>query len=302
MSEQNRQGFWREVFARQGSIIPHVLPLVLTFGVIAIGVWLLARVIEKLLNVWCALEIMPFEFAGVALGVLLVFRTTAGYDRWWEARKLWGGFVDRTRNLVISALSYGPSDPEWRDKFVRWVAVYPHVCRHILRGERPGSEVNNLLGSLDAESVAAAQHMPVYVSARLAELLRVACDRFGMDRFTFLQLDRERVLLIDNFGGCERIRNTPVPKAYSLKIRHFIFLFLVSLPIALLHRLESDWLIPLITMLVAYPLVSLDQLGVELENPFSTHNLSHLPLNDLCTTIEQNLFAVLKAAPHNSPP
>src|SRR5262245_38065754 len=177
MSDQLRQGFWREVFARQGSIIPQVLPLVLTFGLIASGIWGVARFAENLLDLRCALEIMPFEFAGAALGVLLVFRTNAGYDRWWEARKLWGGFVDRTRNLVISAMTYGPTDPEWREKFVRWVAAYPHVARHALRGERPGPEVANLLGPEDTERVAAAQHMLVFVSAKLAELLREACDR-----------------------------------------------------------------------------------------------------------------------------
>jgi putative membrane protein len=71
-------------------------------------------------------------------------------------------------------------------------------------------------------------------------------------------------------------------------------MFLVMLPFALLHRLDGDWLVPVITMLVAYPLLSLDQIGIELENPFSTSNLSHLPLNDISATIERNLLGILK--------
>jgi putative membrane protein len=35
-----------------------------------------------------AVEVNPFEIAGAVLGLLLVLRTNAGYDRWWEARKL----------------------------------------------------------------------------------------------------------------------------------------------------------------------------------------------------------------------
>ncbi|MFO0879868.1 MAG: bestrophin family ion channel [Gemmataceae bacterium] len=292
MSEQTRQGFWREAFALQGSIAPNMLPLVAVFGGIAALLCALAWQIEQIFEVRIGVDVTPHELAGAALGLLLVLRTNAGYDRWWEARKLWGGFVDRSRNFVISALAYGPASATWRDDLVRWAAAYPHVARHSLRGEGPGDEVLRLLGRERWERVAAAEHMPAYVALQLAHLLRQACELLGMNRFAFLQVDRERALLIDNYGGCERIRNTPLPRVYSIKIRQFLFLFLLTLPIALLHRLGSDWLVPLITMLVAYPLLSLDQIGVELENPFAVERLSHLPLVGIATTIEGNLLAL----------
>jgi putative membrane protein len=136
--------------------------------------------------------------------------------------------------------------------------------------------------------------MPSFVALKLGDLLHEACERLEMDRFAFIQVDRERALLIDHIGACERIAKTPLPRAYSIKIRRFIVMFLLMLPFALLHRLDGDWLVPFITMLVAYPLLSLDQIGVELENPFSTSNLSHLPLDDISATIERNLLGVLK--------
>ena len=80
---------------------------------------------------------------------------------------------------------------------------------------------------------------------------------------------------------------------YSLKIRHFILLFLLLLPVAMIPQLNTIWWIPILTMLIAYPLLSLDQIGVELENPFSTANHSHLPLNDISATIERNLLSFL---------
>ena len=253
-----------------------------------------SRWLEYCLQTQFLLDVTPFEFAGAALGILLVFRTNAGYERWWEARKLWGGFVDRSRNFVISALTYGPRDARWREQLVRLTACYPHVVRHTLRGERPASEVVGLVGPETAAEIASAQHMPSLVALKLAELLRAACDEHGMDRFAFLQLDRERVLLIDNFGGCERILNTPMPRAYSIKIRHFLVMFLLILPITLLHRFDCVWLVPIISMIVAYPLLSLDKLGVELENPFATTNLSHLPLDEISATIERNVLGLLQ--------
>jgi putative membrane protein len=114
-----------------------------------------------------------------------------------------------------------------------------------------------------------------------------------MSEFAFLQADKERAMLIDHIGACERILKTPLPGAYAIKIRRFIVLFLVTLPFALLHKLDHAWLDPLVTMLVAYPLVSLDQIGVELQNPFSPRRLSHLPLDDISRAIEWNVLALL---------
>ncbi len=119
---QDRRYFWREAFAWQGSVTPLVIPYVLAFGLIATAICVLEWLEERLYHVKIGLEIAPFEIAGAALGLLLILRTNAGYDRWWEARKLWGGIVNQSRNLVISALSYGPADPGWRERFVKWAA------------------------------------------------------------------------------------------------------------------------------------------------------------------------------------
>lgn len=290
---QDRHAFWRQAFAWQGSITPLVVPYVLAFGVIAAAVCGLGWLVERFCQVSIGLEIAPFEVAGAALGLLLILRTNTGYDRWWEARRLWGGIVNQSRNITISALSYGPADRVWREKFVRWAAVFPHVARCSLRGEQPSPEVAALVGPEGSAQIAAAAHMPSFVALTLADFLREAYDSHKLDRFAFLQVDRERAALIDHIGGCERILKTPIPLVYAIKIRRFIALFLLMLPFALLHRINGDWLIPFITMLVAYPLISLDQIGIELQNPFVVTNLSHLPLADITATIEKNLVGLL---------
>jgi ion channel-forming bestrophin family protein len=71
-------------------------------------------------------------------------------------------------------------------------------------------------------------------------------------------------------------------------------MFLLTLPLLLMDQLDHDWLVPFISMLVAYLLLSLDQIGVELENPFSTSNLSHLPLDDISADIERDVLSMLK--------
>ena len=292
---EDRQRFWREAMAWRGSVTPLVVPYVLAFGLIASAICAGAWLEERIYQVKIGLEIAPFEIAGAALGLLLILRTNAGYDRWWEARKLWGGIVNQSRSLAIGALAYGPADPIWKEQFVKWVAVFAHVARRSLRGEPPGDDVRALVGERATSEIAASAHMPSAVALKLAELLQSACEDQQMDRFGFLQIDRERAELIDHIGACERILKSPLPLVYSIKIRRFIALFLLTLPFALLHRLNSDWLVPFITMMVAYPLMALDQIGIELQNPFSKANLSHLPLDDISTTIESNLLGLLQA-------
>jgi putative membrane protein len=115
-----------------------------------------------------------------------------------------------------------------------------------------------------------------------------------MDPLAFLEADRERDWLIEYEGGCERIRNTPVPAAYSINIRRLTFLYLVFVPFALLDHLQGvEWLTPLVMMLIAYPVLSMDQIAVELERPFDAASLNHLPLDELTARIESELLGLL---------
>jgi putative membrane protein len=95
------------------------MPFVLIFGLVASGICGISWFVETQFQVRIALAIAPFEFAGAALGLLLILRANAGYDRWGEARIVWGGIVNQSRNLVIGAMAYGPNNSEWREKIVR---------------------------------------------------------------------------------------------------------------------------------------------------------------------------------------
>jgi len=279
--------FWSEIDRIEGSATPYVLRRTLVFGLIA----LLVTFVEKhpaFPNV--AIPMAPYEVLGVAMGALLVLRTNAGYERWWEARKLWGGIVNQSRNLVIQALSYGPDDPEWKRQIVSWTAAFAYVSRRSLRAERHLPELGKLVGKVKAQRIASVEHMPTAVALAIGQLLREGADK-GMDRFAFLKAEDERARLIDHLGGCERILKTPLPEAYSIEIRQFIFVFLVALPFGIL--LKVDWLTPLVTMLVAFPILALDEIGVELQDPFSERRLNHLPLDQICESLERNLMALL---------
>ena len=129
MKDHGSREFWADAFALQGSATPQVLLRVAKFTLFSVVVTAI-HLYENNINL--GIDVAPLEYAGAVLGVLLVLRTNAGYDRWWEGRKLWGGIVSQSRDLAIAALAYGPPDPEWRASIVRWTAAFAHVARRSL--------------------------------------------------------------------------------------------------------------------------------------------------------------------------
>ena len=288
--------FWREAVLIKGSVTPIVIFNVFVFGLIAAIICAVDHYIEDVFQVNLGLEVGPHEIAGAALGLLLILRTNAGYDRWWEGRTLWGGIVNQTRNLALESLAYGPKDKVWSTELITWVKAFPHAAKSSLRSEKELGKFEQLLGISEAKKLVASSHMPFYVSLKIAGLLRSALDKGVINAFAFAQMERERSLLIDHIGACERILKTPLPIVYSVKIRRFVAIFLITLPFALLHQMETDWLVPLVIMLVSYPLVSLDQIGIELQNPFYKSSLNHLPLDEIAESIEKTLQEMLASS------
>lgn len=300
MDVKSGRSFFVEATAIRGSATPHVLFEIACFGLLATATCCASFFIEQRFQVRLGLEVGWFELASAAVSLLLVLRTNSGYERWWEARRLWGGIVNQSRNLAISATAYGPTDAAWRERFLAWVVAFPYVACASLRAERSPDHVAELIGAEAGTRLELASHRPSAVALELAEMLQEARRDHDMDPWAFAQVDRERAQLIDHIGGCERILKSPLPLVYSIKIRRLIALLLATLPLVLLHRLSADWLVPLVTMMVAYPMVSLDRIGYELQYPFQSHGLAPLPLEDICAGIESAVRGLVR--PGNSAP
>ncbi|TGS30891.1 hypothetical protein EN823_15410, partial [bacterium M00.F.Ca.ET.180.01.1.1] len=87
----------------RGSVVPRILPQI--FGFAAYGA-LVVVIVRALKLDFGNAGTAPFALLGVALSIYLGFRNNAAYDRWWEARKLWGQLVFDIRNRARA--STGP--------------------------------------------------------------------------------------------------------------------------------------------------------------------------------------------------
>lgn len=275
--------FWKSAFAVKGSVTPKVMKKVI-----------LAVLYSSLVSIMhysgfsMAIPIGPFEYAGLIMGLLLVFRINAGYDRWWEARKLWGNVVNQSRNLAILIINYSHGNiARSRKKLLSYIAALPFLMKNNLRAEESIQELYKLVDKKTYDILLQAEHRPNLLSSMIAHELNLLRNNGALDSFAFLKAEELRIKTIDCQGACERIVKTPMPFVMAVKSRRFIFLFLLTLPLALVNT--SLYINPVVTGLVAYALFSLDQIGIELQNPFSEKSLSHLPLDEVCKTIESNI-------------
>ena len=281
--------FWFDVFPRDPlshKYVRRVVRSLLPF----IGFAILAYVLDRFTHLTVDIGVAPYEVAGGVLGVFLVLRTNSGYDRWWEARKLWGGITNQCRSLATAATAYG-TDPAWKAEIVCWITLFAHATRRHLRGEHELPEAMRLIRGPLAASLARSPHPPQMVAMHIARLLREGSESGQMPEAILMQMERDRISLLDFMGGCERIVKTPLPRAYNTVIRQFLVLFLVTLPFGILQKVT--WMVPFITAFVGFPLLALDEIGTELQNPFSVDHVNHLPLEQICQTIEDNLRELL---------
>jgi putative membrane protein len=228
---------------------------------------------------------------GLAVGLLLVFRTNASYDRFWEGRKLWGRIVNESRNLARAASLYLRDDPDLSRAVIGWTSVLAHVVKHNLRGAAELGPFGQRLPEAEVKAALESRNVPMHVASRLTTLLIEARSRGLISDYVLIQLDQNVQLLVDYLGGCQRISKTPLPFAYVVHLRRALILYCFSLPFALVA--DFGWGTVLDTLMVAYIFFGIEEIGVEIEHPFGLDD-NDLPLEAICATIDADLATLIE--------
>ena len=239
-----------------------------------------------------AIPVTGHTLIGAVLGLLLVFRTNASYDRFWEGRKLWGGIVNDSRNLGRLATAHLKEDAESLRKLLRWTMVFPWSVRYRLLGWKDiGCDTDDLPKG-EVKLTEQAEHVPLAVARRITEQVEVARQRGLISDIQQSTFDAVISRLIDAVGACERIHNTPLPFAYMVHLRRALILFLATVPLAIVK--DFGWATIPATLVISYVMLGVEEIGVEIEDPFGTDD-NDLPLKPICETIESNLRGLLPA-------
>jgi putative membrane protein len=285
MIVRKKLNWFRMLFVWRGSVLPEILPRL-------IALFLLSSTVVyfhgELFHYKIPLNIAPFTLIGLALAIFLGFCNNASYDRFWEARKLWGGLLIDARSLTRQALTLGDAEKDHQDiqEFVNLIIAFSYALKHQLRQTDPSADFERLLKPDFARSLESVKFKPAIIIRELGQWIYRNKKEDKIDTIVQVAIDNNLNRLSDILGGCERIANTPIPYTYSVVLHRTIYIYCFLLPFGLVDSI--GWMTPLIVTFIGYTFIALDAIVTEIEEPFGVEK-NDLALNAICQTIEDSL-------------
>lgn len=223
---------------------------------------------------------------GFAVALLLGFRTSAGYDRWWEARKIWGGIVNDSRTLVRQLIGFSPEATEDIKKMAHYQMAWTKALKNGLRKIEILEEVKEHLSPEEVNAIKDKNNKHNEILKLMEVLLSKMRKEEKLDSFQMVSVDQTLKNLCDHMGKAERIKNTYFPAQYRSYTHRGIVLFTLMLPYGMLY--STGPFVILICVLVSFFFFMLENIAFYLQDPFENRR-SDTPMSSLCTTIEINL-------------
>ena len=223
---------------------------------------------------------------GTAVALLLAFRTNQAYDRWWEARIIWGAIVNDSRTLIRQSISLFDRDHQDYDLMVKDMAFRQIIWCYAL-----GESLRTLPFSAKVVRYATAKgldnsNVPNELLSKHSETLRKCHQNKLVNDYQQVQIDSTIARLCDSMGKCERIKNTVFPKAHSMLIHTIIYVFAAMLPFGLADRFLMVEIV--LTMGIPIIFIAIEKTSVLMQDPFENQPLD-TPMTDLAQTIEINI-------------
>lgn len=227
---------------------------------------------------------------GFAISMLLVFRTNTAYDRWWEGRKLWGALVNNSRNLAVKLNSILPNDDDQnRIFFKKLIALFADELRQHLLNERTRLALDEQPHP-EIPDFDTSKHIPNQVISLLMTKINLLHRGGKISGHQLLMLNQELQSFLDITGGCERIKNTPIPYSYSVFIKKFLFIYILTMPLGF-PLVMGYFTIPVVAF-ISYVLGSLEMIAEEIEDPFGKDE-NDLPMHRIAENIRKNVNDIL---------
>jgi putative membrane protein len=225
-------------------------------------------------------------FFGTAVALLLGFRTNQAYERWWEARIIWGAIVNDSRTLVRQSITfYDKKDDQYEFRIKEIVLRQIVWCYALGESLRKVDFSPKVAGYLKIQDIND-QNVPNAILLKHSEALSESLNDKVVNKYQQVQIDSTIARLCDSMGKCERIKNTVFPKAHSLLIHLIIYVFATMLPFGL----SDNYLSVEIGLTIAIPIIfiAIEKTSILMQDPFE-NNPMDTSMTDLAQTIEINL-------------
>ena len=234
------------------------------------------------------------------VGIFIVFRFNEAYQRWWEARILWGCLVNESRTFareVITLLTpervpnTGSKDEaaKLHTELVYRHLAYCNALRLSLRGQESWDELALFLSAEELSGLDHYINKPTRLDQHQAERLAQVIGTDTAQQVLMMQFDSTLSRLYDIQGGCERIKKTAFPDEVRFISRGLVWLSAIAVPVAFLSADREIRIIEVVAVIViSLSFMVVEQLGASLKNPFENDD-NDTPMTALCRTIEIDL-------------
>lgn len=230
-------------------------------------------------------------FLGTAISVLLSFKISQSYDRWWEARKIWGAIVNDSRSLTLQLQQFtgGHAMDAVKQMVYRQIA-WCYILGQSLRGLNALDNTDGLLERPDREALMQHINKPLALLQLNAQSLKELRRAEKIDAFSHIQIDSTLVRLCDAMGKAERIKGTVFPVTYRLFLHFAIYVFVIVLSVAL-KDVNVFFELPLL-LLISSIFFLLEKSAFHLQDPFQNRP-SDVSVTAIARTIEINCRQLL---------
>lgn len=283
MINYDNKNWFKFLFRTKGTLYSGIIVSTVTMGIITFILCLLHHkyaILNFPINASTILSSIS-----LVVGMLLVFRMNTAYDRWWEGRKLLGQLMNTSRFLALK-IEYYVNDIQLKEKLENLTVCYSFALAEHLQGVSEYKKTISYLTLENKDGFLNSKHKPSYILRCLSK------EFFDLNKSQ--QISNEQLLTLENcistftdiIGGCERIKNTPIPFAYAIHLKRIILLYCLLLPFTLITAM-GYWSI-LVVMLVFFVLVGIEIIGEEIEDPFGNDE-NDLPIIETAYNVKKNV-------------
>lgn len=229
-------------------------------------------------------------FLGTAISVILSFKLSQSYDRWWEARKIWGSIVNDSRNLLLQLQAFVKGDNDAISRIALRQIAWCYALGRSLRGLDPMKDLDRYFAPEDQKILD--RHINKALAIQQLNNMDIADLRNAgrIDSFNHVQLNNTIVNFVNEMGMAERIKSTIFPVTYRLFLHMVIYVFIITLSIAL--RNTAGYLEIPILLLTASFFFLLERTATHLQDPFS-NKPTDTAMTAIATNIEINIRQML---------
>ena len=251
---------------------------------------LIAVVIEQTLHLHFELPIAIPAFLGTSISLVLAFKLNQSYDRWWEARKIWGAIVNDSRSLIIQLKNFSTDQDTIKKIGLRHIA-WCFILSDTLRQIPFNSKFNKYFSKKEFDKLSLIKHKPLHIIDLNAADIQRLKDNGSINHFQQIQIDNTIQNLCASMGKSERIKNTVFPKTYKLFLKLFIYIFISTLIISL--SVHINWVFEaVLVILIITPFLLLEKTALAIQDPFE-NKPTDTPTMAISLTIEQNICELL---------